>query len=198
MFVDVKELKSGGVQRFERELRESLIRPEGQLPLVESDQGATAIPRVLEQVHLRARSGDDDDTSGLTPLPHQIFPSHTHRNIGLAGDPSQNYMAINRRPEPRFLLLCVNTRTSTTLLHIDLMNIQNDQYLFDGIRQRYWETRQNNSWHYGLLTPRWLASRIPTLWRERLNSLHLKVPHSAELIEVCSCLTLLGISSFAS
>jgi hypothetical protein len=185
MFVDVNELKPGGVEKFRKQLVASLSGPQGQI-IAESGADSARLPSMPEQAHVA--SGSSGEVSNITPVPDQTGPMEEPGDSQIESGRQRTVQNGDMGTVLRYLLLCVNTRNLTTLLHVDLRYIQNDQHLFDGIRRRYWEIRQQNSLHYGLLTPQWLADRIPTSWRDWLGTLHLRVPRSAELIEVRSSL----------
>jgi hypothetical protein len=183
MFFDVNELKPGGLENFKKQLIASLAVPQRQIPVQSggSSVGSLTIP---QRAHVAGSSGGE--ASNLPPVPDQTRPSRRPppRDIETGSAGQWNNATHDLGIDPRYLLLCVNTRNLTKLLHVDLRHIGNDQVLFDSIRRSYWEARRGNSWHYGLLTPRWLATRMSPAWRDWLETLHLQVPQSAELIEV--------------
>ena len=123
---------------------------------------------------------------GANPPPASDQQGHpaTPGNIRTGSGQQKSLQTDDLGAMPRYLLLWVNTRNLTKLLHVVLRYIQNDQLLFDSIRRKYWEVRRHDSWHYGLLTPQRLADHIPAAWRDWLETVHLRVPRSAELIEV--------------
>lgn len=128
--------------------------------------------------------GSDGAVSNSPPVPNQRGLRESPGDILTGPGLQETFQTDDMGAVPRYLLLCVNTRNLTKLLHVDLRYIGNDQFLFDSIRRRYWEARRHDSWHYGLLTPRWLADRMPSAWGEWLGTLHIRVPRCAELIEV--------------
>jgi len=181
MFVDIKELKPGGLDRLQRQLATSLAGPQGQIMAGFSGMSAV-FPTIPQRAY--ATGGSSGGVSNSPTIPDQVGPRESHGDVGIELGPQQSVQADDIDTIPRYLLLCINTRNLTQLLHVDLRYIGNDQVLFDSIRRRYWEARRRNSWHYGLLTPRWLTDRMPAAWRDWLESLHLRVPRSAELIQV--------------
>ena len=181
--MDVKELKHGGLEKFQRQLATSLVGPQGQI-IAGPSVMSTGLPTIPQRAYVTGDSGGD--VSNLPSAPDQTGPQDWLRDIRMGSNQQEVVQSGNLVPLPRYLLLCVNTRSLTELLHVDLRYIENDQFLFDSIRRRYWEARRHNSWHYGLLTPQWLVDRVPAAWRDWLETLHLRLPRSAELIEVGS------------
>jgi hypothetical protein len=187
MFVDVNELRSGGLERFQKQLAASLAGPQGQI-LAESGAMSAGLPMMPQRAYVTG--GSSGGVSNLPPVPDQTGPKESLGDIRMGLGRQQNVQTDDVGAMPRYLLLCVNTRNLTKLLHVDLRYIENDQLLFDGIRRRYWEARRHDSWHYGLLTPQWLADRMPAAWIDWLGTVHLRVPRSAELIEVSFSLSI--------
>ena len=183
MFVDVKESRAGGVERFQQRLVASQAGPQGQMLVVGGSRSA-AMPTIPSRAHVIGGSGSGG--SSQPPVRDLRGPKEPARNVRSVPDRNQDAQEDEGDMMPRFLLLCVNTRNLTRLIQVDLSYVGNDQLLFDSIRQRYWEARRHNSWHYGLLIPRWLAIRMPDAWNDWLRTVHLLIPRSAELIEVSS------------
>ena len=181
MFVDINELKPGGLERFQEQLAASLARPQEQI-LAESSAMSAGLPMMPQRAYVAG--GSSGGVLNPPPVPDHTGPKESRGDTRTESDRQQTVQTDDMSPVPRYLLLCVNTRNLTKLLHVDLKYVENDQFLFDGIRRRYWEARRHNSWHYGLLTPQWLADRMPAAWGDWLGTLHLRVPRSAELIEV--------------
>ena len=181
MFVDVKELKSGGIERLQKQFAASLAKPQGQM-LAGSDTTSAGLPMMPQLAYVTGSSGGG--TSSSAPVPDRTSRRDSTGATRPGSAQQQNAEANDLGGMPRYLLLCVNTRNLTKLHHVDLTYAENDQLLFDGIRRRYWEARRLDSWHYGLLPPQWLADRMPAAWVDWLGTVHLRVPRSAELIEV--------------
>lgn len=180
MFVDVKECRSGGLERFKAQLAASMPRRKDHV-LVTHGGASGDMPVMPQQAHLGGSSSDGGPS--LSPS-KRLTPKQSLGDLRTAPDQQANTRTSNGASTPRFLLLCVNTRNLTQLIHVDLRSVQNDQLLFDGIRRMYWESRRNESWHFGLFTPQWLLNQVPNDWREWLETVHLRVPRSAELIQV--------------
>lgn len=181
MFVDVRELRPGGVQSFKNELVTSVTGTWRQALLIGSGARSGGLPTSPPRAYFTIGSGPS--STALLPFQGQIgFPGPSG---GMTDESDlqrmQNEMADNT---PRYLLLCVNTRNLTKLLHVDLSDIQSDELLFDGIRREYWQSRRYDSWHYGLLMPQWMEERMPVAFRDWLTNIHLRVPQTAKVIEV--------------
>lgn len=58
----------------------------------------------------------------------------------------------------QYLLLCVHTRTSTTLVHVEVGRFSNDQYLFEELRRAYQRAREENEWKLSMIVPFWLQT----------------------------------------
>ena len=161
--------------------------PQGQI-LAESGAMSAGLPIVPQRAYVTG--GSSGGVSNLPPVPDHTGLKELPGDIRTGSGRQQTVQTDNMGAGARYLLLCVNTRNLTKLLHVDLRYIENDQFLFDGIRRRYWEARRHNSWHYGLLTPHWLVDRMPAAWGDWLGTMHLRVPRSAELIEVSFSLSI--------
>jgi hypothetical protein len=70
---------------------------------------------------------------------------------------------ISRQPlsqDSKFLLLCISTSHAVTLDHLDVNRLQNDEYLFDKIRETYFQARANDAWYMQTSFTRFMASKV--------------------------------------
>jgi hypothetical protein len=93
----------------------------------------------------------------------------------------------------QYVLLCVNTKRLKTLAQVEVGSFQNDQYLFQNIRETYQQVRRGNEWRLSMLIPKpvkWLTQRSPkwlalppkfTTWVENTR---VQTPRSADFIRV--------------
>lgn len=181
MYVDVKELAPGGIDKFKEEIQVSLKAPNRQV-LAGSNVGASGVLVSPQRVHFGGESSGGG--SPISSFPGQNGRGEQSHDIQIGLGRQKGFQNNRVVAEARYLLLCVSTRNLAKLIHVDLRHVQNDQLLFDSIRHRYWDSRKNDSWHYGLLPPQWLVDRLPSAWKNWLETLHLKVPRTAELIKV--------------
>lgn len=68
----------------------------------------------------------------------------------------------------QYLLLCVHTRTSTTLVHVEVSRFSNDQYLFEELRRAYQRARKENEWKLYMIIPIWLQKIIQAVSKKLL------------------------------
>ena len=77
---------------------------------------------------------------------------------------------LDAHEDPQYLLLCVNTKNSTALVHVEVGSLSSDQYLFHHIPQEYQRVRSEHEWRISLLIPSWIhkllhsiSARLPKL-----------------------------------
>jgi hypothetical protein len=181
MFLDVRECSEGGINKLLKQL--SFTSGSPVRTLTGSGSASSPPPKVPAPVYLRdSRSSRSTGSEANTGKPLN--------NVQSTSTPVANGVTVQAtQPElspamPRFLLLCVNTRKLTTLVHVDLTHAQNDQPLFNAIRNAYWEVRNKNSWNISLLIPAWIDAHIKPAFKEWFRSLHVLMPSSADLVEV--------------
>ncbi len=142
-YVDVKELSPGGIQRFRQRLtassRAAMIDPR-------SPQTLTS-PTTPAQAYLRNNTNLHHSPTRLQgpspPLPD---------NDQATGIENRNSSSTSQGI-PQYLLLCVNTKSSTTLVQLEIGSISNDQYLFERISQEYQKVRRDYEWHISRIIP---------------------------------------------
>jgi len=187
LYVDVKELLPGGIERFKQRLLEA----------------AAAIRR-------RAQSSTDRASLPASPPPaHLIFPNQTSPGSAGLRDRESNHslstqsvfqsivtqsqtLAVPRNL--RYVLLCVNTKRLKALTQVEVGFFQNDEFLFRGIREAYMRIRRPNEWKLSKSLPsfpRWMRARFPIhldVWSKFIawlgdSSIH--IPQTADFVRVC-------------
>jgi hypothetical protein len=107
----------------------------------------------------------------------QTFETSHHRGSATSSLPSSQAASITSldlspsSPEkPQFLLVCINTKHTTILEHLDVSSYGNDQHMFKQIRDIYRTVRLENEWRLLLLVPAWLrnltrsiSAKLPSL-----------------------------------
>ncbi|KAI1422361.1 hypothetical protein F5Y12DRAFT_763192 [Xylaria sp. FL1777] len=143
-YLDVKELSPGGMQRFRQRLtassRTAMMHPQ-------SPQNSTS-PTLPAQAYLR-----NNTNSQHLPTQFQGPSSPLPEDYQATSIESQTSSSNSQRPIPQYLLLCVNTKSSTTLLQLEISSISNDQYLFEKISQEYQRVRRDYEWHISRIIP---------------------------------------------
>lgn len=178
--MDVKELVPGGIARFQQRFRESTAAA----AVERSDQGnstgpASTHPVAPPQAHVRSAGQERTQLAGpLTQHTFDHIPDQLNKRTGGTQGVEMRYTwALN----PRYLLLCVNTKRLTTLVHIDLTLVNHDQTLCRQIRHHYQETRQLYEWRLSMLVPKWLCpNRLVTFCK----NLHVYIPQTADFVKV--------------
>lgn len=203
MFLDIKELKPGGAQRFrQRFVKDGLAR------LITSNDPTTAQGSTAGQdsqssvslpppVHFRSegsQSGSSRQSSGP-----DTFLSTPMSDISR---PEEVAFHSEERNTPQYLLLCVNQKRLPVLEHIDCSYLWNDQYLFQNILESYQTIREESTWRISLLFPQlvcailnkgvvFLRQNTPS-WLdwifqffERLSEASLFNMHTGEYVRVC-------------
>jgi hypothetical protein len=80
----------------------------------------------------------------------------------------------------RFLLVCLTVSGTSTLEQLSLRDLDNDQYIWDKIRERYHELRSRTLWHQKHAITRWLSTVSWLSWL--VITINLTSPHSIEFV----------------
>lgn len=97
------------------------------------------------------------------------IPHSTPRLVAQPGNTSPEKMAIEICGDPEYILLCINTKNSTALAHIETSLLSSDQYLFRQIFDEYQRVRRVNEWRVSSIIPswvktslHWISTRVPS------------------------------------
>ena len=142
MFVDVRELKPGGVESFKRKLASLQERPQNPAT---TEPSAPGVHRAPPRAYFPGIFTSSNPGVPLAPGNQDI---ESPENVILQSDPQTRNGLELEEGQSRYLLLCINTRTLPTLHHIDFMDIYDGQSLFASIRDKYWRMIEH---HCGIL-----------------------------------------------
>lgn len=163
------------MRAFERELRSAASTARQHAAGYTESTSSLQVPQPARLAHDQRSDTAMGQSDTTARVPRQ----------SVAGSSSES---IQRRERPtRYLLLCVNVKSLTELVHIDVASYQNDQYLFDAIRKEYERIRERTTWNPFMLvstyvpTPVWM--RLPT-WAVWLGRAHVEAPRSAVFVRV--------------
>lgn len=155
-YLDVRELSAGGIDRFKQKLLASSRA-------VQAQEQTGSIHNHLEtpaQVHLSNISETFSRRSTrYIPLDPYLSQS-TQRGNSLVTSASD--------PDSKFLLLCINTKDSTVLSHVEVASLTNDQHLFEQILIEYKKARENSEFR--------VTSIIPQLLSNFANTISTRIP----------------------
>ncbi|KFY67480.1 hypothetical protein V496_01551 [Pseudogymnoascus sp. VKM F-4515 (FW-2607)] len=178
LYVDVRELLPGGIERFRQRLLDaaSAVRSERQDLGNPTNHPALPPSAYLPSTQNAAGSGESQASSASNPLPELLSRRSTSAQW------EQGF---------QYVLLCINTKRVKTLAHIEVGSFQNDQYLFSNIRETYQQIRRGNEWRFSMLTPAlvkrltqrfpvWLA--FPTQFAAWADGTRVHTPRSADFI----------------
>jgi ankyrin repeat protein len=149
MYSDVKELYSGGAQSLQETLR---------LSAAAVSEAASNQTNIMTPSPAHLHSADTgqgsscDQKSPIRPLDTDLSSTPTTDNA-----PDGNTEPLTAEIVKRYLLLCVNTSKRVHLEQIDVTYTGDDQVLFQGIRQAYYNTRKSQNTGYFLTIPGFLA-----------------------------------------
>lgn len=90
---------------------------------------------------------------------HRLPEQHQLSNID-QGLHTRAFTEISQQQDFQFLLLCVNTRASPNLIHVDVSGLTNDQYLFRKISEEYKHARKSHEWRVSMFFPEWSRNMI--------------------------------------
>ena len=157
----MRELVPGGLERLQESLRRSAanIRTRVQQGSSNLPPGVPAVPA---QAHIRTVSGNPGGVASQTPTT-SLPPTNTYAQP-LGTSPAQ-------QSDIQYLLLCLNTKRLTTLVHVEVGALTNDEYLFREIRTAYAEARRHHEWRISKLFP-----SMPSIPSARYILISMKVP----------------------
>jgi hypothetical protein len=167
MFADVKELLPGGSERLQAALRQSAAKAAAH---TSSSQAGPAAP---QPAHLPS-SGQQSSVTG-----HQTARSHHLGSPISASHPSAAAAPLAQPPVSKYLLLCVNTKRSRALEHVEVTSLTNDEYLFQAIRQAYENIRHAQTW-----SPIQTWVPIPKRLITWVGGVGFSIPKSANSVKV--------------
>ncbi|QKX54876.1 uncharacterized protein TRUGW13939_01966 [Talaromyces rugulosus] len=143
-YVDVRELSPGGIERFRQRLIKSVAAVRSRPQPSPNSNEITLPPKA------QLRSSRNGPQPSLPQSLHRISSefanTEAHRN---ASEP-RNLHALG---DPQYLLVCVNTKNSTALVHVDVSSIGSDEFLFQNISSGYKSVRRAHEWRFALLVP---------------------------------------------
>lgn len=87
--------------------------------------------------------------------------------------------------ESRFLLMCVNTKNSTKLVHINVDCITNDQNLFREVYQEYQRVRHEHEFRITNFLPLWASNLLHAI-SARFSITTLSLPGILRFLSVLS------------
>ncbi|KGO53939.1 hypothetical protein PEX1_041120 [Penicillium expansum] len=155
-YLDVRELSAGGIDRFRQKLLASSRA-------VQAQEQTGSIHNHLEtpaQVHL-SNIGETFSRRSTRYIPIDPYLSQsTQRGNSLVTSASD--------PDSKFLLLCINTKDSTVLSHVEVASLTNDQHLFEQILIEYKKARENSEFR--------VTSIIPQLLSNFANTISTRIP----------------------
>ena len=140
-----------------------------------------AAPRTPHGLHPQAHlPGNSTAKVGSHNVPpsgnvHAARPVPTNNATGssAAGPPSA-------QPDHIFLLLCITVSGASTLEQLSIRDLDNDQYLWGKIRERYHELRGKTLWHQKLAVTRWLSTISWLSWL--VTATDLTIANSIEFV----------------
>lgn len=179
MYADVKEIHPGAAQRLQSALRQSAAVAAGssaQHQSVTLRQPGSTPPT----------SGQGVNSSQQIPNPG-VSPADS-ANPYAGSSSTGSSLSPNPTSTPQYVLLCVNTKRLKTLEHIEVTSFDNDQYLFQAIREAYQRIRKAHQWNISMLLPSWIRKLS---WVPPIDNLTLSIPRSANFVRVSinSCFT---------
>jgi hypothetical protein len=172
MYADVKELRPGAARKVQTRLRKAaaaVMRP----------QSGNSYPSVPPRVHL---------SPTFSSRPHRTgpqAPNDQHRGPGAGSSPTISGLGTTTiagaAMSPQFVLLCVNTKRSRTLEHVNVAALTNDEFLFDAIREGYYLARHPHEWKLSFS-----PGFVPLLkWLSRyVGDMSIFTPKSADYVRV--------------
>ncbi|KAF4783393.1 hypothetical protein HER10_EVM0009493 [Colletotrichum scovillei] len=160
MFLDIKELKPGGIQLFrQRFMKDGLARlmapydPTARGPDSTAVQGPRSSLSPPPPAHLRPERSQS--SSSRQSSERGTFSSRPGSPTPASDTSRSDEVAFHQEEQntPQYLLLCVNQKSLPILDHVDCSSFGNDQYLFQHILQRYQTLREGSTWRISLLFP---------------------------------------------
>lgn len=166
MFLDVKELGPGGIQRFrQRFAKDGLARLLGHSdPMTDQDSTAGKDSRsgisAPPPAHLRAERGQSTSSTQSPGPSNSQSGKGPSAPVNDTSGSEEVALPPGQQDTPQFLLLCVNQKSLPVLNHIDCSSFANDQYLFQQILGRYRTIREGSAWRIPLLFPTFVCALV--------------------------------------
>jgi hypothetical protein len=155
MYADIRESKTNGAANLQDALRKSAAAAREY-----TDGRTTILPSLPAQVHL-ASSSIPSISPGSLNAPSQ--PQNTSRSPTSNANITSSNSGISNQLFPqdnKFLLLCITTSHTVTLEHLGINGLQNDEYLFDRIREAYYQASANDAWYMQTTFTRFMSSKL--------------------------------------
>ena len=163
---------------------------------------ASSLPEAPQQAHMASSHRRQKSQQG----PAQNLPGSGSIEQGTNVTSHESPPTPSQTTEPKYLLLCVNTKRSLTIMrHLEVSSLSNDQYLFQNINQEYHAIRKHDVWNLGMLipesisVPEWIlrlmaketpiSRRLPEWVLSLLENSKVFIPKTAEFAQVSYFLT---------
>lgn len=162
MFLDLKELRSGGRQR----LLQSLVQDTSSV-LAHYQATGTAASSVLgapPPAHLRTERDESASSSQSSGFRSSSSISRSSTPLSVSTLPDAEGFDDHEEIVSQYLLMCINQKRLPVLRDIECSAFLNDQYLFREVLRTYQTAREESQWKLSFLLP-YLLSR----WMERFE-----------------------------
>lgn len=171
-YLDIKEQSPGGIQRFRQRLLNSTtaVREKSQ------EQYSPTRPAHPPRAHLNPST---NPAQARTEAPQSLPHYRSSQPPQLQN--SQSDSTIFLTDNPHYLLLCVNTRNSTALVHIDVSSLTSEQYMFQRICQEYQRIRDEHGWG--------ISKAIPLCIHSASNAISARLPELPNFLSFFSRFT---------
>lgn len=142
----------GGADKFEQRLLNCVATLQQESPNI-----ASPPPQHPPQAHLQGnrRATQPHAVSDEVNIPPQQDTQRSDDASSLDCESAVPGQGSPLSGEAQYLLLCVNTRNSTVLVHVEVGALTNDEYLFRDIHQAYRTARENHEWRFSMMVPLW-------------------------------------------
>ncbi|KAL2859366.1 hypothetical protein BJX68DRAFT_261805 [Aspergillus pseudodeflectus] len=187
VYVDVKEILPGGLNKFRARLLASVNGVRDRL----QHSASSGSPQAPPQAHLRSSS--TAGFAGRSVIPSSTPASYTPDQV--RGATGQRGSATTQPEDYKFLLLCINTKTSTVLENLEVGSFDNDEFLFRAMSQEYRRVREEHEFKIMDIVPLWACKlirnvarrlphfvRIPEGLRYYMSGISLYKIHSADFV----------------
>lgn len=173
MYADITESKINGAAYLQDALRKSAAATHEH-----ADSHMNPLPSSPARVHL-ASSTVPSTSPGSLNAPSQ--PQNTagppmNTALTSSGVSNQSFQQDNQ-----FLLLCISTSHTATLEHLDVNGLQNDEYLFNKIREAYHQARANDAWYMQTSFTRFIFSKVDWL-TQFISTLNFCSPKTMDFV----------------
>ncbi|KAJ6028867.1 hypothetical protein N7540_004443 [Penicillium herquei] len=145
-YLDVRELSAGGLERFRRRLLNSVAAVGTQ------SQNPPGSIRLEPPPQAHLNTGLSSNLPIQNRVPHHLSSPSTQLEDTQAGS------ATSQNHDPQFVLLCMNTKNSTVLVHIEVSSLTNDQYFFQQMYQEYRRVREKHEFSFSMIVPLWIRN----------------------------------------